>query len=119
MTDQRELKVAENEALFRTLNEEVQRLKRGFGESPENSFHIVCECGDADCQERFVVLGSDYETVRRDSSTFLVVPGHEIPSTEEVIESTAAYNVVRKRPGTPQRIAQATGSRSAVDRPSV
>jgi hypothetical protein len=47
--------------------------------------------------------------VRTDPTLFLVVPGHEDPTVEAVVESDqAAYFVVRKPAGTPAEIAANT-----------
>jgi hypothetical protein len=39
---------------------------------------------------------SEYERVRRDSTLFFVLRGHEAPEVEEVVEENDRYNVVRK-----------------------
>jgi hypothetical protein len=40
-----------------------------------------------------------YDAVREDSRRFLIVPGHETPSVETVVESHGTYEVVEKMPG--------------------
>lgn len=73
--------------------------------------HVVCECGELECAEQIVVPLSDYERVRSDSALFLIVPGHEKPDVEDVVEQNAAFAVVRKHPGLPERIAARTDPR--------
>jgi hypothetical protein len=109
--DERSRRVGNNEALFRAVNEQVEGLNRGLAELTDETFHIVCECGDLICQERLVVPISEYETVRADSALFLVLPGHEKPFAEDVVTATGAYNVVRKHEGGPERLAEATDPR--------
>lgn len=109
--DERTRRVGENEALFRQVNEEVEQLNRGVVATAYNTFPIVCECGDLLCQERLNVSVNTYETVRADSTLFLVVPGHEIPAAEDVVERTEGYNIVRKHAGQPQRLAEETDPR--------
>jgi hypothetical protein len=38
----------------------------------------------------------EYEGVRSDSHTFTVVPGHEIPEAEEVVQRNERFHVVAK-----------------------
>lgn len=87
-------RVGANEALFREVNERIDQLHDELGGAP--SFEIVCECGDASCIERFTIANSDYEDLRRDVHRFAVVPGHERPDVERVIEQRKAYFVVVK-----------------------
>jgi hypothetical protein len=49
--------------------------------------------------------------VRSDPTHFVVVPGHEIEDVEEVLEKNEAYAILRKHPGTPERVARETDPR--------
>jgi hypothetical protein len=109
--DERTRRVGNNEALFRQVNEEVEGLNRGLAEITDETFHIVCECGDLKCQERLVVPLGEYESVRADSALFFVIPGHEQRFAEDVVEARSRYNIVRKHPGEPEGIARATDPR--------
>jgi hypothetical protein len=109
--DERSRRVGRNEALFRQVNEEIETLERGLAGIADQTLHIVCECGDLRCQERIAVPVRKYEETRSESALFLVIPGHEIPSTEDVLERTQRFNVVRKREGRPAQIAAATDPR--------
>jgi hypothetical protein len=111
--DERTRKVGENEALFRTVNEEIEGLNRGMAEISDHTLHITCECGDLLCTAPLLVPIEDYERIRADSALFFIEPGHEIRNVENVIERTPQFAVVRKNPGDPQRIADATDPRSA------
>jgi hypothetical protein len=109
VTDRTE-RVGRNEALFRSLNERIEDVSRRFLEPTPLS--IVCECGNGDCTERIPVATPAYEAVRAESTTFFVVPGHELPDTEDVIDRQGRYLVVRKHPGRPEEIAEETDPRS-------
>jgi hypothetical protein len=109
--DERTRRVGNNEALFRQVNEEVEGLNRGLAEMTDETFHIVCECGDLTCQERLVVPIAEYESIRKDPALFLILPGHEKPFAEYVVRETGAYTVVRKHEGDPERLARATDPR--------
>ena len=78
-----------------------------FGRSA--SIDIVCECGDEKCFDRVRI--DRYERLRRDATTFAVVPGHELEDVERVVEKSEAYNVVRKLDGEPARVAVETDPR--------
>ena len=41
---------------------------------------------------------ADYERVRSDSSRFVIVPGHEVPDVETVIERNEGWAIVEKAP---------------------
>jgi hypothetical protein len=110
--DERTRRIGENEALFRKINEEVDELNRNLAQLTDETIHIVCECGDIDCQQRIVVPLAAYEQVRSESELFFVVPGHQLPSTEDVVEEEERYFVVRKHEGGPADIAEATDPRS-------
>jgi hypothetical protein len=110
VTTDRETRIGLNEALFRSLNERIESVAKRFLEPTPLS--IVCECGDDDCVERITVDGAVYERVRADGARFFVVPGHELPDVEEVIERTPGYAVVKKLPGRSEQVAEATDPRS-------
>jgi hypothetical protein len=108
---ERARRIGENEALFRTVNEQVEDLQQGMAAVSDDKMHIVCECGDLRCVERLVVSVAKYEEIRSEATLFFVVPGHEIPDVEDVVERTDGFAVVRKHPGEPGRLAEATDTR--------
>jgi hypothetical protein len=90
-------RIAENETLFRDLNEEVGAVAHAFSVGgEERTFDFLCECGDASCAERVPVTLAAYEELRSSPLRFVVVPGHEIVEVERVIETHAAYTVIEK-----------------------
>ena len=108
----REDRFARNEALFRSVNERVRELVTSAGArgaDPTASF--VCECGNADCTATVELTVSEYEQVRSNPTHFFIVPGHEIPEVEEVVERHDRYDVVRKH-STEAQIAIETDPRS-------
>lgn len=92
-------RLAHNEAVFRSINEEVLALEGRFG-SREGGF--VCECADAECVENVFLGVDEYERIHDDEQRFFVVPGHERPEIEDVIERHATYLVVEKKIPVPQ-----------------
>lgn len=111
MSDERARRVGLNEAIFRTVNEQIRGLHQGFGED-EGTMTVICECGDADCTERLEVPVSEYERVRSDSRHYVIASGHEIPDVETVVEQTERYDVVQKREGEAAELSRETDPRS-------
>jgi hypothetical protein len=101
---ERTRRVGANEALFRSVNEQVSDLNQTF--LVEGTLRIVCECGTPSCVEQIDISQPEYQAVRADSALFAIKPGHEIPDVETVVERHDDYFVVRKAPGAPQRIAR-------------
>jgi hypothetical protein len=87
--DLRLQRLADNERVFRSLNE---RIAASGGERLE----LICECSNEHCSERMVVTRDEYSTVRADDDTFFVRPGHEIPAIEVVVDEDERFLVVRK-----------------------
>jgi hypothetical protein len=96
--DERTARIGQNEALFREVNERIERVSETLQMTTER-LAILCECGNSECVERLDVHLSEYERVRADSALFFVRPGHELPDLEDVVEQYGEYDVVRKKPG--------------------
>ncbi|HEU5362727.1 MAG TPA: hypothetical protein VFU56_05250 [Gaiellaceae bacterium] len=110
--DEAQRRKAANEAVFREVNERIEALHRRFELSDEEPLSIVCECDRIDCTERLDVTVELYERTRADSARFFVVPGHDDPTVESVIESSEGYLVVRKHPGEPRQVAAESDPRA-------
>ena len=109
--DERARRVGANEAVFRHVNERIREVGERFGAgSSEASF--VCECGDASCAELVEISLEEYEAVRTSPYRFFVVPGHDIPEVEDVVERHGRYDVVEKHPGSAAAVAAATDPRT-------
>ncbi len=111
MNEQQAARIAQNEAIYRAVNEKIEDLNRAFAPVLE-TMSIVCECGNASCAMQIEVDLTTYERVRADPVLFFVVPGHEITDVEDVVEERDAYVVVRKSRPTGQAIAHETDPRS-------
>jgi hypothetical protein len=91
-------RVARNEGLFRLLNDGRELEAQDHGADAFVAF--TCECGRLTCHQPLRLTVGEYEGVRREARHFAVVPGHEIPETEDVVARTNRYFVVRKRDDT-------------------
>lgn len=105
---QRDQVVAGNESMFRRVNEAIER-GRWPGEDGECAFR--CECARSGCAQLLDVTQAAYEQVRAHPRRFILVPGHEDPEFEDVIECSLRYVVVQKR-GQAGQIAEEADPRS-------
>ena len=94
----REERLGSNEALFREVNERVAEVAEHFleGEGVGTSIEFTCECARVDCTEQMEMTLAEFEAVRAESTRFAIVPGHEAPDIERVIERHRTYFVVEK-----------------------
>lgn len=93
--DAREERLARNETLFRSVNENIEQAAAS-GQIDEHVFEFFCECSNLDCTLLLPLTLSEYERVRADPTQFLVAPGHELPEIEIVVARRGAYQVVVK-----------------------
>ncbi|HEX6788011.1 MAG TPA: hypothetical protein VF091_02120 [Gaiellaceae bacterium] len=84
---------ARAEAVFRDVNERIAESAERF---EAESTEFVCECADVNCAHRVEATLEEYEEVRADPTTFLLVPGHEQPDIERVVEHRGRFDVVEK-----------------------
>ena len=103
-------RVGANEAVFRAVNERIEDLNESFAAVTE-TFRIVCECGDPGCVTQIAIAHDAYEQVRADPALFIVVPGHESPEIESIVDDRVAYLVVHKHPGLAEQVAEETDPR--------
>lgn len=101
-------KLIENEAKFRQLNESLQK---GFDQlqqtatehgstqdvsPPEDEIYFLCECSDENCKERVLMTLERYTEIHKDRKQFVIVPGHEVPAVETLLEREDGFDIVEK-----------------------
>jgi hypothetical protein len=97
--DAREKRLAQNEALYREINERIEALAKRQdmpGEAPPD-FAYFCECANADCNLQITLPREIYEWVRSEPHRFVIAPGHETPEVEIVIRDERTFRVVEKQ----------------------
>jgi hypothetical protein len=110
--DERTRRIGLNEALFRQVNEGIQKVSEKLGPVEEEpGYQILCECGDTNCTKQLAIAPEQYEQVRSDPALFIVARGHMAPDVEGVTADVGSYQIVRKRPGAPENFAEATDPR--------
>lgn len=55
-----------------------------------------CECADPACRDRVSMTKTDYEHVRSDPCHFFIIPGHEVPDIETVVETHDGWIMIEK-----------------------
>ena len=95
--DARAKRIAGNESRFREINE---RLRADLAALPGEPAPVdfVCECGRVDCAQSVRLTLEEYEGIRSGSLDFFVVPGHQAPDVEDVVDFNDRFARVRKHP---------------------
>ncbi len=95
MNEEVQDRLATNEAVFREVNEGIGRGQWPGEEGERVRFR--CECAQLGCSELLEASVHEYERVRAHGRRFIVVPGHERPEVEIVVETRPGFLVVEKR----------------------
>jgi hypothetical protein len=85
-----------NEEAFKQHNERRAHLEEQGGCPPDEPVPFACECDDPGCAHAVVLPLADYERAVKPHDQFVVLPGHEDPSVERVVEHSRDYLVVSK-----------------------
>jgi hypothetical protein len=94
LRDNTQERLGANEAVFRQVNEGIERGQWPGEEDAPVGFR--CECAQLGCNEIVELSVHEYESVRTNPRHFIVLPGHERPDAEVVIETRPGYLVVEK-----------------------
>jgi hypothetical protein len=94
--DSRLVRAAQNQTLFREVNERVKDLDERLAWQLDRG-DWLCECEDETCFERIRMALPEYERLRAHGNRFAVKPGHEAPELEDIIERHDGYLIVAKR----------------------
>ena len=87
-------RLAKNEILFRAVNERLDDLGELSVWSDRTEY--LCECSDTACIEGIELEQEEYERARSRPTVFFVVPGHERPGLEKVVEEHERFFLVEK-----------------------
>lgn len=93
--DEKERRLAENEAVFRNVNEHIEDAAAIHGDD-DHLYEFICECSNADCTFRVRLSLGDYEEIRAHATRFFVLTGHAMPEVERVIERRDGYDIAEK-----------------------
>jgi hypothetical protein len=91
--EEREVRAARNQALFRAVNEKIMELNEALGEI-EDTVSVACECSRIDCVDLLQIPPDAYQAVRGSPRTFMVFPDHADPCVERVVSEHDGYAIV-------------------------
>jgi len=91
---ERQQRAGANEATIRDVNEGIERGQWPGEEDAPVGFR--CECAQLGCNQLIELSVREYEDIRAHPRRFVVVPGHEAPDVETVIEAGPRYVIVEK-----------------------
>ena len=109
MDEDRQRRVAENEAMSREANEAIEKTLWEAEEGSRTAF--LCECARLDCRHVVQATLREYERVRAHPRRFMVHPGHDEPEAERIVDTQSDYLVVEKNDEA-GRVAEAEDPRS-------
>lgn len=85
-----------NEEAFKKHNERRAKMEEHGGVPPDEPVPFVCECDDPACARAIELPLREYEHAVAPSDQFVVLPGHEDPSVERVVDEAPGYLIVSK-----------------------
>jgi len=94
-TSDRQIRAAQNELVFRAVNEQIVKMTDRFREQLAE-IDIVCECANTNCVGTIRIHADEFAKIERADGRFLVLPGHEDESVERVVERRGTYVIVWK-----------------------
>jgi len=113
-----ERRLAENEAIFHKLNEQVnagiEETNKLAQEDNQPEFMITapqsdmplqfyCECADENCTARITMRLDEYQSIHTNRNRFVIMPGHEVLSVEKIVAEKPGYTVVEKGQDPPEQ----------------
>lgn len=84
--------IAGVEVAFREINERVNDGRPDL----EEVVSVICECAHTSCEELIDIPRARYEATRESDRCFFILPDHEIPDVEHVLERTEHFWIVLK-----------------------
>ncbi len=87
-------RLGHNEAVFRDVNERIEQGQWPGERGAPVAFR--CECSSLGCNLLVEMTLDEYEHARADPRHFVLVPGHELPEVEVVVERRTGYVIVEK-----------------------
>ena len=104
----RQVRLAQNQTLFRSVNERVDKVVQRF--ATDGPIGFVCECADRECGRLIDLPHEEYEAIRQNPTHFLVLRDHVYSEVEIVVDDRDRYVVVEMF-GAGSRVAAASNPR--------
>lgn len=87
-------RAARNEELIRDVNRQIGEGAKLHEISSPMPLH--CECARETCLEKIDLDARTYEPILNERYRFIVVPGHDEPAIERVVEQHETFVIVEK-----------------------
>jgi len=90
-------RLVRSQMVLREVNERIADI---FGATEdvfigEDSLpEFLCECSNGDCSETLSLSLLEYKGIRSSPNLFVLVPGHETPEVDRVVEAHATFSLV-------------------------
>jgi hypothetical protein len=107
MSDWREEEV-ENETRSRVINERIDESNEAEAGTADP---FVRECSDGSCTSMIDLTHLEYEEVRAYGTHSAIATDHESPDLDLMVSERSGFAIIRKLPGLPARIANASDPR--------
>ena len=86
----------QNEQTFQSYNARRAAIEESGGTPDDESVLFVCECDQPKCWRAIEIPLDEYERAVEAPDRFVVVPGHEDPAVEVVVETRKNFLIVSK-----------------------
>jgi hypothetical protein len=83
-------RIVRTEVFFRAINEEIAR------NDGSAVTRYLCECGNPACSEGIALPPGAIAQLHSSPNHFVLLPGHEIPDVETVVDEADGYVIIRK-----------------------
>ena len=95
-TAERELRAAQNQMLFRSVNDRIREAGAILGD-PDDQLEFACECEDVTCLEKIQLSPRQFLAIESEVNRFIVLRGHELPEVEDTVAERDGFLIVSKR----------------------
>ena len=92
---ERQLRAAQNQMLFRSVNDQIMEAGEKLGDSTEE-LDFACECADDLCVEKIRLSPHQFLGIESETNRFIVRRGYEVPEVEDVIAERDGFLLVSK-----------------------
>jgi hypothetical protein len=93
---ERELRAAQNQMLFRSVNDRIKEVGEKLADSAAE-LGFACECVDDTCLEKIRLSAQQFLAIESDPNRFIVLRGHEVPDVEDIVGERDGFLIVSKR----------------------
>jgi hypothetical protein len=87
-------RVRENEETFAKANEQIRASAEQY--NFDQAVPFLCECSDVNCTESIRLSLTGYRKARAGGVAFILLPGHDDPHVERIVDHGDGYVLVEK-----------------------